>query len=41
MLLPLSGERRSELCEVFIRYLSHHSETTLDIRSLRVLRELF
>ena len=41
MLLPLSGERRSELCEVFIRYLSHHSESTLDIRSLRVLRALF
>ena len=41
MLLPLSGDRRSELCEIFIRYLSHHSETTLDIRSLRVLRELF
>ena len=41
MLLPLSGERRSELCEVFIRYLSHHTESTLDIRSLRVLQELF
>lgn len=41
MILPLSGERRSELCEVFIRYLSHHTESTLDIRSLRVLRELF
>ena len=41
MLLPLSGARRSDLCEVFIRYLSHHSESTLDIRSLRVLRELF
>ena len=41
MLLPLSGERRSALCEIFIRYLAHHSETTLDIRSLRVLQELF
>ena len=41
MLLPLSGERRSELCEIFIRYLSHHTESTLDIRSLRVLQELF
>ena len=41
MLLPLSGERRSELCEVFLRYLSHHTESALDIRSLRVLRELF
>ena len=41
MLLPLSGERRSELCEIFLRYLSHHTESNLDIRSLRVLRELF
>ena len=41
MLLPLSGERRSQLCDIFIRYLSHHTETTLDIRSLRVLQELF
>jgi len=41
MLLPLSGERRSQLCDSFIRYLSHHTETTLDIRSLRVLQELF
>lgn len=41
MLLPLSGERRSELCEIIIRYLSHHTESTLDIRSLRVLQELF
>jgi DNA repair protein RecO (recombination protein O) len=41
MLLPLSGQRRSQLCNIFIRYLSHHTETTLDIRSLRVLQELF
>lgn len=41
MLLPLSGDRRSALCDVFIRYLSHHTESTLDIRSLRVLQELF
>lgn len=41
MLLPLSGDRRSALCDSFIRYLSHHSETMLDIRSLRVLQELF
>lgn len=41
MLLPLSGERRGDLCEILIRYLSHHSESNLDIRSLRVLRELF
>ena len=41
MLLPLSGDRRSEICDVLIRYLSHHTESALDIRSLRVLQELF
>ena len=41
MTLPLTGKRRSELCDVFIRYIAHHSESTLEIRSLGVLRELF
>ena len=41
LLLPLSGERRSALCDVFIRYLSHHTESALEIRSLRILQELF
>ena len=41
MMLPLSGVRRNELCEVLIKYLSHHTESHLEIRSLRVLRELF
>jgi len=41
LLIPFSGEERNALCEVFIKYISHHTECSLDIRSLRVLRELF
>ena len=40
LLLPLSGRERSEICDSIIRYISHHSESALDIRSLRILHEL-
>lgn len=41
LIYPLSGDRRSELCDIFLRYLAHHSESALDIRSLAVFKELF
>ncbi|MCR4859579.1 MAG: DNA repair protein RecO C-terminal domain-containing protein [Bacteroidales bacterium] len=41
MLLPLNGEARNEIAELLLRYLSFHSETRIEARSLRVLRELF
>lgn len=41
MLLPLSGELRNNLCDCLLRYIEHHSESALRIRSLAVLRELF
>ena len=41
MLLPLNGKERNGICDMLIRYVSHHTEMSLDIRSLRVLRELF
>ena len=41
MLLPLSGEVRSEIAELLLRYLSYHTETRIEARSIRVLRELF
>ena len=41
MLLPLNGRERNGICEMLIRYVSHHTEMSLDIRSLRVLREIF
>lgn len=41
MLLPLTGQRRNEMAEVLLKYLSHHLECNLNIRSLAVLRELY
>ena len=41
LLLPLKGEERNALCEEIIHYLEYHLESSLNIRSLAVLRELF
>lgn len=41
LLLPLKGQERNALCEVLLHYLEYHLESTLNIRSLPVLRELF
>ncbi len=41
MLVRMKGETRNKLCEHFISYLEFHTETTLHIKSLAVLRELF
>ena len=41
MLIPLNGETRSEIAEILLRYLGYHTETSIEARSLRVLRELF
>ncbi|MGM9789316.1 MAG: DNA repair protein RecO [Candidatus Cryptobacteroides sp.] len=41
MLIPLSGQVRNDLASSLIRYLEFHTESTINIRSLAVLRELF
>ncbi len=41
MLIPLSGADRNALAEDLIRYLEFHSETPINIRSLKVLRDLY
>lgn len=41
MLIPLSGSTRNALCEVLLSYLSYHTDTPIQLRSLPVLRELF
>lgn len=41
MLIPLSGAVRNEIASSLIRYLEFHTESTINIRSLPVLRELF
>ena len=41
MLIPLTGQKRSEIADSLLRYIEYHSESTLNIRSLEVLKELF
>ena len=41
MLIPLSGPVRNELADDLLRYLSHHTESNINIQSLKVLRELY
>ena len=40
LLLSLRGEDRSAIAEALLRYLEHHCEYSLNIRSLTVLREI-
>jgi DNA repair protein RecO (recombination protein O) len=41
MLVPLNGQARSEIAQSLLEYLGYHTETRIEARSLRVLRELF
>lgn len=41
MLIPLSGSVRNEIAEEILRYIEFHTESSLNINSLKVLRELF
>ena len=41
MLIPLNGESRNEIADILLRYLSYHSESAINVRSLKVLRDLF
>ena len=41
MLLPLNGSTRNKLCEDLLRYLSFHTDTNIQVKSLAVLRDLY
>lgn len=41
MLIPLSGQVRNEIAEELLRYIEFHTESSLNVNSLKVLRELF
>ena len=41
MLIPLSGPVRNEIAEELLRYIEFHSESAVNVNSLKVLRELF
>lgn len=41
MLMPMNGSTRNALAEILLKYLSHHSESAINVQSLKVLRELY
>ncbi len=41
MLIPLNGSARNEIAEEILRYIEFHTESSLNVNSLKVLRELF
>ena len=41
MLIPLNGTIRNEIAEEILRYIEYHTDSTLNVNSLKVLRELF
>ena len=41
MLIPLNGAVRNELSEKILRYIEFHTESAVNVKSLKVLHELF
>lgn len=41
MLYPLTGEERNAIAQILLDYIGFHSDCKVEIRSLKVLRELF
>ena len=41
MLLPLDGKSRNDIASLLLDYIGYHLETRLEVRSLKVLREIF
>ena len=41
LMLPLCGVDRNEIAESILRYIEHHTESSVNVRSLSVLREIY
>ena len=41
MLIPLNGAARNEIAEEILRYIEYHTESSVNVNSLKALRELF
>ena len=41
MLIPMNGPVRNEIAEEILRYIEYHTESSVNVNSLKVLRELF
>ena len=37
----MNGNVRNKLADALLRYISYHSETRINVQSLKVLRELY
>ncbi|MGN0202378.1 MAG: DNA repair protein RecO [Candidatus Cryptobacteroides sp.] len=41
LLVPMSGAGRNEVAESILKYIAHHTESRVNVRSLSVLRDVF
>lgn len=41
LLLPLTGADRNSIAESVLKYIEHHTESSVNVRSLAVLREIY
>jgi len=41
LMYPLKGAERNEIAECILKYIEYHTESTVNVRSLSVLRELY
>ena len=41
MLFPMNGQLRNEIAEEVLRYIEYHTESSVNVNSLKVLRDLF
>ena len=41
MLIPMSGELRNDMAERLLKYIEFHTESAVNVNSLKVLHELF
>ncbi len=41
MLLPMTGAVRNEIAAATLRYLEYHTESAINVRSLKILREIY
>lgn len=41
MMVPMNGVERNGIAEVMLRYIAYHTESSMNVKSLSVLRELY
>ena len=41
MLIPMTGEKRNAIAGKLLKYIEYHTESAVNVNSLKVLNELF